>query len=468
MQALTKNKIGQISSKNQINMTEGGIFIKLLQFSIPLIFSSVLQLLFNAADVIVVGRFAGDNSLAAVGSTGSLINLLVNLFTGLATGTNVVAANYFGAGKFEKLEKTVHTSIVISIISGLVLTGSGIFGSKIILHLMQTPPAVLNLANTYLKIYFSGITATMIYNFGSAILRAKGDTKRPLYILLLAGIVNLILNVFFVVNLKMDVAGVGLATVISQFLSAVLVIVILLTEKDEFHLNIKKLSLDPAILRNIVKIGLPAGFQGIVFSFSNVIIQSSINSFGPIMIAGNAAAINLEGFIYTSMNGFSQGSLTFCSQNYGAKKFDRIKKVVVISQISIIVIGGILSFLFLLFGKQLLGLYTTSDEVIQAGMVRCWIIFTTYFLCGMMDGMANSIRGIGHSLMPVISSLTGACLFRIIWLFTVFLIPQFHQPVTIFISYPISWILTFVANLIFYRKYIKQMCKNDFKNEVVS
>lgn len=468
MQALTKNKIGQISSKNQINMTEGGIFIKLLQFSIPLIFSSVLQLLFNAADVIVVGRFAGDNSLAAVGSTGSLINLLVNLFTGLATGTNVVAANYFGAGKFEKLEKTVHTSIVISIISGLVLTGSGVFGSKIILHLMQTPPAVLNLANTYLKIYFSGITATMIYNFGSAILRAKGDTKRPLYILLLAGIVNLILNVFFVVNLKMDVAGVGLATVISQFLSAVLVIVILLTEKDEFHLNIKKLSLDPAILRNIVKIGLPAGFQGIVFSFSNVIIQSSINSFGPIMIAGNAAAINLEGFIYTSMNGFSQGSLTFCSQNYGAKKFDRIKKVVVISQISIIVIGGILSFLFLLFGKQLLGLYTTSDEVIQAGMVRCWIIFTTYFLCGMMDGMANSIRGIGHSLMPVISSLTGACLFRIIWLFTVFLIPQFHQPVTIFISYPISWILTFVANLIFYRKYIKQMCKNDFKNEVVS
>lgn len=468
MQALTKNKTGQISSKNQINMTEGGIFIKLLQFSIPLIFSSVLQLLFNAADVIVVGRFAGDNSLAAVGSTGSLINLLVNLFTGLATGTNVVAANYFGAGKFEKLEKTVHTSIVISIISGLVLTGSGVFGSKIILHLMQTPPAVLNLANTYLKIYFSGITATMIYNFGSAILRAKGDTKRPLYILLLAGIVNLILNVFFVVNLKMDVAGVGLATVISQFLSAVLVIVILLTEKDEFHLNIKKLSLDPAILRNIVKIGLPAGFQGIVFSFSNVIIQSSINSFGPIMIAGNAAAINLEGFIYTSMNGFSQGSLTFCSQNYGAKKFDRIKKVVVISQISIIVIGGILSFLFLLFGKQLLGLYTTSDEVIQAGMVRCWIIFTTYFLCGMMDGMANSIRGIGHSLMPVISSLTGACLFRIIWLFTVFLIPQFHQPVTIFISYPISWILTFVANLIFYRKYIKQMCKNDFKNEVVS
>lgn len=468
MQALTKNKTGQISSKNQINMTEGGIFIKLLQFSIPLIFSSVLQLLFNAADVIVVGRFAGDNSLAAVGSTGSLINLLVNLFTGLATGTNVVAANYFGAGKFEKLEKTVHTSIVISIISGLVLTGSGVFGSKIILHLMQTPPAVLNLANTYLKIYFSGITATMIYNFGSAILRAKGDTKRPLYILLLAGIVNLILNVFFVVNLKMDVAGVGLATVISQFLSAVLVIVILLTEKDEFHLNIKKLSLDPAILRNIVKIGLPAGFQGIVFSFSNVIIQSSINTFGPIMIAGNAAAINLEGFIYTSMNGFSQGSLTFCSQNYGAKKFDRIKKVVVISQISIIVIGGILSFLFLLFGKQLLGLYTTSDEVIQAGMVRCWIIFTTYFLCGMMDGMANSIRGIGHSLMPVISSLTGACLFRIIWLFTVFLIPQFHQPVTIFISYPISWILTFVANLIFYRKYIKQMCKNDFKNEVVS
>ena len=455
-----KTSINRFSAKkNQINMTEGPIFVKLLQFSLPLIFSGVLQLLFNAADVIVVGRFAGDNSLAAVGSTGSLINLLVNLFTGLATGTNVISANYFGAKKTKELKETVQTSITISLISGLTLTVIGVFGSKKILQLMQAPDVVLNLANTYLKIYFGGITAAMIYNFGSALLRAKGDTKRPLYILLLAGIVNLILNLFFVINLKMDVAGVALATVISQFLAAVLVILILIHEKDEFHLELKKLKVNPVILRNIAKVGLPAGFQGIMFSFSNVIIQSSVNTFGSIMIAGNSAAINLEGFVYTSMNGFSQGSLTFCSQNFGAKKFNRIKKIVKISQISVIVIGAVLGFLFLMFGNQLLSLYTTSQKVIEAGMIRCWVIFSTYYLCGMMDCMANSIRGIGHSLMPAVSSLTGACIFRIIWLFTIFLIPKFHQPITIFISYPISWFLTFIVNFIFYKKYTKNFPK---------
>ena len=255
----------------------------------------------------------------------------------------------------------------------------------------------------------------------------------------------------------MDVAGVGLATVISQILSAVLIIIILIREKDDFHLDLKKLKINRMIFIKIVKIGLPAGFQGIMFSFSNVIIQSSVNTFGPIMIAGNAAACNLESFIYTSMNGFSQGSLTFCSQNMGAGKTDRIKKVVWISQGSIIVIGAILSAIFLFFGTQLLGIFTKSEEVVKAGMLRLWIIFTTYYLCGMMDGMANSIRGIGHSLMPVISSLLGACIFRIIWLFTIFLIPQFHVPQTIFISYPISWILTFVANVIWYNKYMRKM-----------
>ena len=302
------------SQKNQINMTEGSIFGKLLKFSLPLIFSSVLQLFFNAADVIVVGRFAGDNSLAAVGSTGSLVNLLINLFTGLATGTSVVAANYFGAGKKKELKQTVHTSITISLISGIILTFIGVFGSKLILQMMKAPEVVLNLANIYLKIYFAGITSTMVYNFGSALLRAKGDTKRPLYILLLSGVINLILNLVFVINFKMDVSGVAWATVISQTLSAILVILILIFEKDDFHLEIKKLCINPVILRKIVKIGLPAGFQGIMFSFSNVIIQSSVNMFGPVVIAGNSAAINLEGFIYTSMNGFSQGSLTFCSQ----------------------------------------------------------------------------------------------------------------------------------------------------------
>lgn len=446
-----------MSSKNQINMTEGAIFGKLIQFSVPLILSSLLQLIFNAADIIVVGRFAGDNSLAAVGSTGSLINLLINLFMGLSVGTNVVAAHYFGAGRSKDLQDTVHTSILLSIYSGIILTVVGVIGSKYILILMQAPTEVLNLATLYLKIYFGGITATMIYNFGSAILRAKGDTKRPLYILFTAGVMNLILNLIFVICFKMDVAGVAWATVISQCFSAACVIIILIRETDDFHLNLKKLHINSHIFTKIVKIGLPAGFQGIMFSFSNVIIQSSVNSFGAITIAGNSAACNLEGFIYTSMNGFSQGSLTFCSQNLGARKTDRIRKVVWISQGCIIVIGAVLSGIFLLFGRSLLGIYSTSPDVIEAGMVRLWIIFTTYYLCGMMDGMANCIRGIGHSLMPVISSLCGACLFRIIWLFTIFQIPQFHTPFCIYITYPISWILTFVANVIFYNKFIKKV-----------
>ena len=446
-----------MSKTNQINMTEGSILSKLLQFSIPLILSSLLQLLFNAADVVVVGRFAGNNSLAAVGSTGSLINLLVNLFMGLSIGTNVVVAHYFGAKKFDELRDTIHTAVLVSILSGLFLTVVGVLGAKPILTFMQAPEEVLNLAAVYLRIYFGGITATMVYNFGSAILRAKGDTKRPLYILFGAGILNFVLNLIFVIIFKMDVAGVGLATVISQVISAILVIVLLIREPEEFHLNLRKLHINRMIFIRIVKIGLPAGFQGIMFSFSNVIIQSSVNTFGPVMIAGNAAACNLESFVYTSMNGFSQGSLTFCSQNMGAGKTDRIKKVVWISQGSIIVIGAVLSSIFLLFGPNLLGIFSKSEEVIKAGMIRLWLILSTYFLCGMMDGMANSIRGIGHSLMPVISSLLGACLFRIIWLFTVFLIPQFHTPQTIFLSYPISWTLTFAANVIWYNKFMRKI-----------
>ncbi len=446
-----------INSKNKIDMTEGPVFSKLLAFSIPLIFSSVLQLLFNAADVVVVGRFAGDNSLAAVGSTGSLINLLVNLFLGLSIGTNVVVARFFGAHKTEDLQRSIHTAMLISIFSGIILTIIGVFSAHGILVLMQAPPEVLDLAAIYLRIYFGGITATMIYNFGSAILRAKGDTRRPLYILFVAGVINLLLNLFFVIVLKMDVAGVALATVLSQCFSAFMVVLLLCLEKDEFHLNLKKLSMDWSIFSQIVKIGLPAGFQGIMFSFSNVIIQSSINTFGPIVIAGNSAACNLEGFIYTSMNGFSQGALTFCSQNLGANKIDRIKKTVWIAQFSIIVIGAALSAVFLIFGHQLLGMYTKSPEVIEAGMARLWVICTTYYLCGMMDGMSNSIRGIGHSLMPVITSLLGACIFRIIWLATVFQIPLFHTSYTIYASYPISWILTFVANVIGYNVFIRRL-----------
>ena len=446
-----------MSKTVQINMTEGPILGKLLKFSLPLIFSSLLQLLFNAADIVVVGRFAGDNALAAVGSTGSLINLLINLFQGLSIGTNVVAAHYFGANKRDELKDTVHTAMLLSVYSGIIMTFVGVLFTTPILRLMQAPEEVLSLASLYLKIYFGGITATMIYNFGSALLRAKGDTQRPLYILFMAGVINLLLNLLFVIVLKMDVAGVALATVISQCISAVLVVVILIKEKDEFHLELKELKIKMRIFTQIVKIGIPAGFQGIMFSFSNVIIQSSINSFGPVLIAGNSAACNLEGFIYTSMNGFSQGALTFCSQNLGANKIDRIKKVVWISQFSIIIIGLSLSMIFLALGRQLLGIYTKSPEVVEAGMLRCWVIFTTYYLCGMMDSMANSIRGMGHSFMPVIVTIFGVCVFRLIWLFTFFQIPQFHLPIVIYLSYPISWIFTFIAHLICYNKILKKL-----------
>lgn len=449
-------------TKNQINMTEGPVLTKLLQFSIPLIFSSVLQLLFNAADLVVVGKFAGDEALAAVGSTGSLINLLINLFTGLSVGTNVVAANYFGAKNKEKLQQTVHTAMLLSIYSGLILTVAGVFSAKGILTLMGAPEEVLNLAALYLQIYFGGITATMIYNFGSALLRAKGDTQRPLYILFFSGLINLILNLIFVIGYRMSVAGVGIATVISQTLAAALVVWLLIKEQDEFHLNIKQLAVDKGIFVKIVKIGIPAGFQGIMFSFSNVIIQSSINSFGKIVISGNSAACNLEGFVYTAMNGFSQGALTFCSQNLGAKKLDRIKKVVWVSQAAVVVIGVTLSSIFLYFGPQLLGFYTSSPQVIEAGMVRLWVIFTTYFLCGTMDALSNAIRGIGHSLVPVITSLVGACLFRIVYLMTFFQIPKFHVPITIFFSYPISWILTYTVNIICFVVLFKKIKKTQF------
>lgn len=444
-------------SKNQIDMTNGPIFSKLIQFSIPLVLSSILQLLFNAADIVVVGRFAGDNSLAAVGSTGSLINLLINLFMGLGVGANVVAAHYFGAGKKSELQETVHTTVLLSVYGGIILTVIGVFGSKYILQLMQAPEEVLNLATLYLKIYFSGITGTVVYNFGASLLRAKGDTKRPLYILTIAGIMNVILNLIFVICFKMDVAGVAWATVISQLFSAIMVIILLMKDEDEFNLKLRKLHINPHIFGKIVKIGVPAGLQGIMFSFSNVIIQSSVNSFGATLIAGNSAACNLEGFIYTSMNGFSQGALTFSSQNFGAKKIDRIKKVTFESQITIFVIGAVLGAVFLLFGPQLLSIYTTSPEVINAGMSRLWVIFTTYYLCGMMDSMANSIRGIGHSLLPVVMTLIGACLFRILWLCTIFQLPDFHTPFTIFISYPISWALTFIALFISYKKLIREI-----------
>ncbi|MBR4448987.1 MAG: MATE family efflux transporter [Treponema sp.] len=446
---------------NKIDMTQGSIFPKLIRFAVPLIFSSILQLLFNAADIIVVGRFAGDNSLAAVGSTSSLVNLLVNFFIGLGIGCNVVAANYLGSMKSEKVSRTVHTSMVLSVFGGILLTFIGVTFSRQILVLMGSPEVVLPLSTLYLKIFFSGVTPTVIYNFGASLLRAKGDTKRPLYILFVAGLINVVLNLIFVICFKMDVAGVAVATVISQSFSAVVIVILLLREKDAFRLEFKKLKIDFHILSKIVRIGIPAGLQGMIFSISNVVIQSSVNSFGPVMIAGNAAAQGVEGFIYISMNGFSQAMLTFAGQNMGAGKIDRIKKAVCDSILCASSAGIILGCLAIVFGPVLLGFYSTSPEVQAAGMIRLKVILLTYFTCGIMDCTANAIRGVGHSVLPMIITLLGACGLRMLYIFTFFQIPRFHTFQGIFYSYPISWTVTAAILAIGFVRILKTISVKD-------
>lgn len=434
----------------EIDMCSGSVLKKLLLFSIPLMCSSILQLLFNAADIVVVGRFAGDNSLAAVGSNTALINLLTNLFIGLSVGANVLAARDYGARHDSDLSRTVHTSVCLSIISGLLLSVIGIVGAKQILIWMQTPEEVLDLAVTYLRIYFVGMPAIMLYNFGSALLRAVGDTKRPLYFLIISGIVNAALNLFFVIVLKMDVAGVALATVISETISAVLIVLCLVHEESGIHLDIKKLGIDRDKFIGILRTGLPAGFQGILFALSNVVIQASVNSFGPDVMAGNSAAANVEGFVYMSMNAFYQSAISFVSQNMGARNFKRINRILLTAQICVAFTGLVLGNLVVVLGKPLLGIYSSGDAVIAAGMERFRIIARTYALCGIMDVMVGALRGIGYSVMPMIVSLIGVCVLRLVWLGTVFQIPEYHTVRVIYDSYPITWIIAIAVHIICY------------------
>lgn len=431
-----------------MNLCEGSILNKLLLFSLPLIASSVLQLFFNAADVIVVGKFAGDNSLAAVGSNGSIINLLTNVFMGLSVGANVLVARHFAAKEEEELKKTVHTSITVSVLCGIALAIIGMFAAKQLLIWMQSPEEVINLAALYLRIYFLGMPATMAYNFGAAILRGVGDTKRPLYYLSFAGIVNVVLNCIFVIVFQMDVAGVAIATVISQCISAVLVLRCLAKEKSAIRLQKQYLGIDKDILLRILRIGLPAGLQGSLFSLSNVIIQSSINSFGATVVAGNSAAGNIEGFVYVAMNAFSQAIVAFVSQNIGAGKYERINKIVVITQFCVLVVGFVLGNAVYLLGEPLLGLYSDSEAVVAAGIKRLAVICTTYALCGMMDCMVGALRGLGYSVMPMIVSLLGACAFRMAWIFVFFQMEQFHTINTVYFAYPISWMLTLSVHVI--------------------
>lgn len=440
--------MGIKTKRYEMDMCSGSILKKMLMFAMPLMLSSTLQLLFNAADIVVVGKFAGDNSLAAVGSTTALINLLTNLFLGLSVGANVAAARFFGGKSEKELSRTVHTSMSISAISGLILTVIGLIFAKQILVLMQTPSEVCDLAAVYLRIYFAGMIPNMIYNFGSALLRAVGDTKRPLYYLFGAGVVNVVLNLFFVIVLHMDVAGVALATVISQTISAVLVVRCLMKESGGIQFSFSKLCIDKQMLGIIVRIGLPAGFQGVIFSLSNVVIQSSINIFGNIVVAGNSAASNIEGFVYMAMNAFHQATISFVSQNHGAGLHKRIDRIVITGQCCVIATGVILGNLAVLFGEPLLGIYSSSPDVIEAGMLRLAYICTFYALCGIMDVMVGALRGIGYSIVPTLVSLIGVCGLRLVWIATVFRIPEYHRIETIYISYHITWIITIIANLI--------------------
>ena len=433
-------------NKAKIDMTHGSLLGKLIIFTIPIILSGVLQLLFNAADVIVVGRYAGEASLAAVGSTGSLINLMTNLFIGMSVGANVCAAQFYGGGHHKDVKKTVHTSTAFSIICGIVLVFIGFFLARPILEIMGSPEDVIGLAALYVRIYFIAMPAIMLYNFLAAILRAAGDTTHPLIFLTVAGVVNVILNLILVIIFKMGVAGVAIATVTSNYISCGMLIVFFTRQEDSLKLELTKIAIDKEILNRIIRIGLPAGIQGTVFSLSNVVIQSAINSFGTAVIAGSSAAASIEGFVYVSMNSVSQTCVTFVGQNYGAGDEKRVKRVIFECLGIVTVVGLILGNLAYYFAGPLLGIYTESSAAIAAGTLRLFWVCCPYFLCGIMDTLTGGLRGLGRSTVPMIVSLLGACATRLIWIATYF---QTHRTESVlFFSYPGSWLLTLTVHSI--------------------
>lgn len=439
----------------RMDMTEGPLTTKIIKFTIPVMLTGILQLLFNTADVIVVGRFTGKTALAAVGSTGSLINLLVSLFIGLSIGTNVLVARYQGAKDDKAVSETVHTSIALGIVGGFILLIIGVVATRPLLEMMATPEDVIDQSTLYMRILFFGMPLNLILNFGAAILRAIGDTKRPLYYLTIAGVINLFLNIFLVTVFSLGVAGVAIATVISEGVSCVLILLCLKHETGAIRLYFNRIKINPSKCIDIMKIGLPAGLQGCIFSISNVLIQSSVNSFGSTVMAGNTAASNIEGFVYVSMNSLHQTCISFTSQNFGAGKFKRIKKVLINCLVIVAITGLVLGNSAYFFGKYLLSAYNNEAEVISYGLIRLSIISTMYFLCGLMDVMVGAMRGIGYSILPMIVSLVGACGLRIVWIYTVFV--KFRTLDILFISYPVTWTITFLSHLVCYyivtRKY---------------
>ncbi len=438
------------------NMLQGRLAVNILTYTIPIILTSVLQLLFNAADLVVVGRFCGSVSVAAVGATGSLTNLMVNFFIGFSVGAGVTVAHALGSQEEETIHRTIHTALPVALICGVILTVLGVTFSEYFLRLMGTPESVLPLSAMYMKIYFAGITFNMIYNFCASILRAAGDTQSPLVFLTAAGIINVVLNLIFVTVFHMNVAGVALATTISQAIAAVLVVILLMRKKDVCRLELSRMRIYKPQLMKMLRIGLPAGIQSSLFSISNVLIQSSVNSFGDVFMSGNAAAQNIEGFVYVTLNSFSQTAVNFTGQNMGARKYDRVKKILVVCLICVALVGIVTGSLGYLFGPQLLSIYITdSQEAIGYGMIRLTLICLPYFLCGLMDVSTGALRGMGASAVPMIISVLGVCGLRVFWVTTVF--QRIHTPECLYSSYIVSWTVTFVAQMIafviIYRRY---------------
>ena len=448
----------------ELDMVHGKLIPGMMKFALPLIATSVMQLLYNAADVIVVGKFAGSEHLAAVGSTGALINLIVNVFLGLSIGTNVVAARDYGAGDPAGVRKTVHTSITVSLIGGVFLAVFGFVFGGTFLRWMDSPPEVLPLATLYIKIYFIGMPFNMLYNFGAAVLRAIGDTRRPLYYLAFSGLVNVLLNLVFVIVFHMGVAGVALATITSQAISATLILLCLIRSDGLVHLELKELRIHGEKLLAMARVGLPAGLQGALFAISNVLIQSTINGYGAIVVAGNSAANNLEGFIYVSMNAFHQAAVTFVSANIGAGKNSRISKSLGACLLLAMVVGVTMGVCFFIFAEPLVGIYSTKADVIAAGVRKLRIFSITYFTCGLMDVICGALRGMGTSITPMLVSVMGVCGLRIFWLYVI--MPFASSLNMLYYSYPVSWVLTATVHLICFLAYKKKHFPVDLAAEV--
>ena len=450
------------NNKYEIDMCNGTLMDKLISFSLPLMLSGILQLLFNAVDIIVVGRFTGSQALAAVGSTTALINIFTNLFIGISLGANVLAARFYASGKEKEMSETVHTSITLALISGLVMALAGVLLARFALNLMGTPNDVIDQSVLYMRIYFLGMPFFMLYNYGAAILRAVGDTKRPLFFLVISDMTNAVLNLVLVIVFHMGVAGVAIGTIVSQLISSILVLRCLYTSNTSYRLYFSKLGIKTQYLKQIFQVGIPAGIQSTVINLSNALLQSSVNSFGSVAMAGYTAANNIFGFLYMSVNAVTQSCMSFTSQNYGVKKLKRMDRVLLDCMILSVGVTLTLGCGAYFFGPELLKIYTSDADVIRCGVEVLAFTTVPYFCCGIMDLLPGALRGMGYSGVPMILSIIGTVGTRIVWIFGLF--PAHRSLSFLFISYPVSWILTILMQAVcfcFVRKHVHQSMNRD-------